>query len=316
MRDDVIRYAQGAQTVRLVPIDAQGMPRVVSSATYQIDDLREAELTDRRAVVASTAATLSTVATTITAAAGPSTANPRRVALTSATGVRVGGVYLLRDTTGAVEEAITVARLVSTSLETTRPITRAFATGAAFVGLEAEGTFPSIVAADETRLESGGGPFQVTWTYTIGSVVYVQPHEKWLTRYSFSPWVRPDEIYRFLPGLASSSGDTVDPHEAIAAATEEFAELMAASGRDPVYLRGAPSSTLYICKRALVHVCRGSRSEALQLMAETFAGEAKAHADNLVIGRPPMRTSVVSHVDNLAAAGGEKASAGGYFAPG
>jgi hypothetical protein len=311
-----ILYAQGAQPLRAVPVDAVGVERLVTAATYVVVDLREAEGTSRRSVVASTAATLPTVTTTITAAAGPSQANPRAVAITSATGVRVGGVYLLRDTTGAVEEAVTVARLVGTNIELTRGLTRAFANGSAFLGLEISGSFPSDVAADETRLDGGGGPLQVVWSYTIGSTLYVQPSDLWITRYGVAPWVRVDEVYKFFPGFAGYTGQQIDPHSAIAAATEEFAELLASSGRDPAYMRGNPSSTLYVCKRALVHMIRGTRSPEMQPLAADFAAEAQGHASNLVTGRPPVRTTMVDHATDTAPAGGTQTAAGGHFARG
>jgi hypothetical protein len=314
-----ILYAQGAQTIRAVPIDALGLPRVVTSATYRIVDLREGEDTSSRDVVASTAATVSTVSTTTAAAAGPSAANPKALTLTSATGVRVGGVYLLRDTSGAVEEAVTIARLVSTAAETTRPIMRAFASGAAFLGLEIEGTFPSNVAADEARLDNGGGPFQATWTYTIGSQLYVAPRELWLTRYGVAPWVRPDEVFRHLPGHSSVVGDSVSPEEAIRAATDDLCEHLQSSGswrRDPAYFRGNLSADLYVRKRALVYMLRGSRSDAALALAVDYAGEALQHANNLTEGRPPTRSVAVDPVTNTASPGGEKQAAGGYFARG
>jgi hypothetical protein len=316
MIDPPILYGQGAQTIRWVPVDELGHPRALSSATYAIVDLREGESTSSRSVVASTAATAPTVSTTTTAAAGPSTANPRAVALTSATGVRVGGVYLLRDTTGAVEESCTVLRLVSAAVELTRPLTRAFATGAAFVGLELSGTFPADVANDEARLDGGGGPFQVTWSYTIGSVLYVAPRELWITRYGVAPWVRPDQVFRFFPGLAGYVGQQIDPHEAIAAATDEYAELLQASGRDPAYTRGHPSATLYVCKRAIVHLCRGSRAADLQAAKDDFVAEATMHAGNLLGGRTPVRTAVVSPDTDTDTPGGTKSAPGDLFARG
>lgn len=313
-----ILYGQGAQTIRTVPIDASGFPRV-ATATYSIVDLREGESVTRRTVVASTSATASTVSTTIAAAAGPSTANPRALTLTSATGVRVGGVYLLRDTSGAVEEAVTIASLVSTAAETTRPISRAFASGAAFVGLELSGTFPSDVAGDESRLENGGGPFQVTWIYTIGSQLYVAPRELWLTRYGVAPWVRPDEVFRHLPGHSAVVGDSISPEQAIHAATDDFVEHMQSTGswrRDPAYFRGNISADLYVRKRAIVYMLRGSRSDAALQLATEYASEALQHANNLTEGRPGSRAVAIEPVTDTATAGGEKQAVGGYFARG
>lgn len=312
--NDSIYYARGAQTVRVVPVDRAGSPRVVSSATYSIVDLREAEGTTNRDVVSSTAATASSVSTTISADAGPTTANPRLVTLTSASGVRVGGVYLLRS--GATEEAVTVGALNGTEVETTRPITRDFDDGASWLGLELEGTFTSDVAADELRLEHGGGPFQVTWVYTISGELYVTPRELWLTRYGVAPWVLPDHVFRHFPSLASSTGALNDVRQAIAAATDDFAEHLISTGswrRDPAYFRGNLSADLAVRKRALMYLCRWSRSEPLLEQAAAFEAEARQHMNNLTEGRPGSRAVVVEPVEDLV---DSKAAAGGYFAPG
>lgn len=314
--NDAILYSQGAQTVRSVPVDATGSVRVLGSATYSIVDLREPEDGSRREVVASTAATVSAVSTTITAAAGPSSANSRRLALTSATGVRLGGTYLLRDTTSGIEEAITVVRVNGLEVETTRAVMREFASGSAFLGVELEGTFPSDVAGDELRLENGGGPFQVTWVYTVGSQLYVAPRELWLTRYGVAPWVRPDEVFRHFPGFSQIVGSHVDPNEAIAGATDDYVEQLQAAGaweRDPSLFRGSMSSSLYVRKQALHRMLLGSRAEGLQEVAAQFATEAQGHMSNLITGKPPTRSVVVSPTADTATPGGEQLSRGGYF---
>ena len=150
----------------------------------------------------------------------------------------------------------------------------------------------------------------------IGGQQYLAARELWLTRYGVAPFLLPDQVYKFLPGSASYVGQQVDPNEAILAATEDFAELLAASGRDPAYMRGQPSSSLFVCKRALVYLLRGSRSVDLQPLADVYAAEALQHANNLVVGRPPVRTAVVDHDTDTAPASGTKTAAGGFFARG
>jgi hypothetical protein len=315
---DTILYGQGAQTLRCVPVDTNAVVRRVTSATYRIDDMREAEGTTRRAVVASTAATAPTVSTTIAAAAGPSTVSPRRVTVASLTGIRVGGVYLLT-AAGASSEAVTVARIYTASLELelTRAITRPFATSSTFQGVELEGTFPSGDAGDSLRLDNGGGPFQVTWTYTIDGQAYVSPRELWLTRYGMAPWVRFDDCEPHLPGLSQSIGEAVDPSQAIRGATDDaMAHLLESTSerRDPAYFRGNLSLDLAIRKRAIGLMLLGGRGGPLIELADRYFTEASQHLHNLTEGRPPSRTVYVEPVTDTAAAGGEKVATGGVLA--
>jgi hypothetical protein len=284
---DSIKFAQGAQTVRCVPVDEMAIVRRVTSATYRIDDLREGDGTSRRAVVASTAATAPTVSTTLGAAAGPSTVNPRRVTVASLSGIRVGGVYLIT-AAGASDEAVTVTRIYTATLELelSRALTRPFASGVAFQGVELEGSFPSDVAADEMRLDNGGGPFQVTWIYTIGSVQYVVPRELWLTRYGMAPWVRFDECEPHLPGLAQSIGDAVDPASAIRGATDDaLAHLLettsAATSRSTSPSASVPSTTA--CSAAAAGPSSTSRTATPPRRPSTSTTSPRASRR---IGRP------------------------------
>lgn len=300
-----IRYGQGAQTIRWVPIDDMGIPRRVSAATYSIVDLREAEDTSRRTVAASTSATASSVSTTTTAVAGPSTANPRLVSLTSLTGIRTGGAYMLSHGSAAVDETITVSRTITGALQvqTSRPLTRAFPSGSTFTGLELEATFPADVADDETRLDLGGGPFCVIWVYTIGEQRYVTPQDVWITRYGATPWVRPDQVYRYMPGLASSTGgESFDPEQAIMAATDDLFEALSSAAtplRDPSNFRGDASATAYVAKRAIVYLLRAARDADALALSQVYADEAKGHLNNLTTGRPPTRAVSVDPVDDV-----------------
>lgn len=317
-----ILYAQGAQTIRCVPVDVRGVVQRVTSATYSIVDLREPEEGSRRTVVASTAAAAPSVSTTISAAAGPSTTNPKRFTVASLTGIRVGSVLLLKGTTGATDEAVTVQKIAASGLEleATRALTRAFASSSTVQGLELEGTFPSDVAGDELRLDNGGGPFQATWVYTIGGQAYVNAQELWLTRYGVAPWVRFDECERHLPGLAQSIGDAVDPAAAIRAATDDYcAHLLTTAGgwrRDPAYYRGNLSADLGIRKRAIYYMLLGSRGSPLIELADRYSTEALTHWNSLTEGKPPTHTAAVHPGTNTAQAGGETLAVGGYFSKG
>ena len=70
-----VYYNEGAQTIRHVPVDRRGRAVRVTSATYTLVDLRESEDGTEREL-GSGAATVGSVNTLLTAAAGAATADP------------------------------------------------------------------------------------------------------------------------------------------------------------------------------------------------------------------------------------------------
>lgn len=161
-------YGGGAQTLRHVPAATNGRAAVVASATYSIVDLRRSTTDTARTIQASTAATVDAVSTTISAAAGPSTADARKLTLTSATGVTAGKRYLLTHATTGASEPVRVVEVTGSVLLLADPVAAAFPSGATFKGLEVTGTFPSATANDETLFDNGGGPYLVAWVYSAG----------------------------------------------------------------------------------------------------------------------------------------------------
>lgn len=316
-----IIYQQGAQTIRHAPVDRMGVPRVVSSATYTILDLRDAEGGTDHEVVASTPAVIPSGSFSLTAAAGPNAADPRRLAVASVAGIETDRVYLLQDASSGRQESVRIAGVDAGALELTltNGLVRDYASGSTGTAIELEGTFPAAVANDEQRLDRGGGPFQVTWVYSIDGELYVSPREIWLTRYGIQPWVTFDRVARHLPGLAQQVGDVVTPEAAIAGATDDLAEHLQASGtweRDPAYFRGNMSAELCVRKWAIKYLLLGTRNEPAIDLARDYDVAGRRHADNLTQGRPTNRSVAIDPIDNQATAGGERAAAGGYFARG
>lgn len=161
-------YGAGAQTIRHTPRTSSGLASVVASATYSIADLRRSIGASDRVIQASTAATIDSVSTTIAAAAGPNTADPRKVTVTSATGIAAGGLYLLTHASTGFSEPVRVQAVTGAVLLLAAPVTASYAIGATFKGLAISGTFPSATANDEALFENGGGPYVIAWTYTAG----------------------------------------------------------------------------------------------------------------------------------------------------
>jgi hypothetical protein len=306
--NDSILFNRGDQPVRFVPVDRLGHARRIDPATFSIVDLRVPEGVDDHEVVASTGATVSAVTSTTVGAAGPGTADPRRFTVADATGFRTGGVYLLQDSATGREESVRVSVVRGLELTATSPLMRAYATGATITALELEGTFPAAVADDQFRLERGGGPFQITWVYSLDGQLYVAPRELWITRYGVQPWVTAAEVFRHLPGLAQSVGDAVAVEDAIAAATDDLVgQLLSTTSRrrDPANFRGNLSADLAVRNWAIMYLLRGTRSDDALALAEKYESKGLMHSQNLTEGKPPGRTVSVNPTNETATAGGE-----------
>ena len=88
-----IAFEGGEQSVRSVPL-REGRAVAVASADFAILDLRYSADTAEH-VLSSGAATVDSVSTTLAAAAGRNTADPRALSVASATGIVAGRRYLL-----------------------------------------------------------------------------------------------------------------------------------------------------------------------------------------------------------------------------
>lgn len=161
-----VLFEGGAQSLISIPRGKDGKPTRTTTAVYQIEDLRKDDDASDRVVVAEVAGSHNSVDTTITAIAGPTTANSRLLALTSATGVQVGHQFLLTDDATSRTHLCEVASLDGLNAYTRDPIPTVFASGSAFQGCEWTATFPSAEAADLERLKAGGGPYLLLWTWT------------------------------------------------------------------------------------------------------------------------------------------------------
>lgn len=154
----------GAQSVEVYALDAQGRLARPSSATVQIVDLSYPDTADDadRIILASTSATVETTSTTSTAAAGPRTADARKIAVASATGFVVGRMYQIAS--GGKVEAFELARVDGTDLYARDLLREYFGSGATVQGLRVTGTFPSGTADDEDQL-ARDVLFGVDWTF-------------------------------------------------------------------------------------------------------------------------------------------------------
>lgn len=303
-----VLYNRGAQTLRWAPVDALGHVRA-ASGTYSIVDLREPEDGSRRVVQASTAATVAATSTTTTAEAGPGSAEPRRLSLTSSTGFRRGSTYLL--TSGARSVGVTVEQVGTGEVWLTTELRETFAVGATLAAVELEATFPADVANDELRLQRGGGPFQITYVYTLDDRLCLAPITFWLTRYGVQPWIKADEAMRHLPGLARQLGADTPPEEAVRAATDDVVARVFASGRDMAFLRSSLDVDLAVRKLTIYYLLLGQRRPDARELANDFRDQANKHLDDCLLGQPSSRTTDLDPYYDTAPAGHDRRQIGG-----
>lgn len=166
-----IYAGEGAQDVEVYPVDAQGQLALATGATVRIVDLSLPDTDDDRIILAETAATIDSTSTAITAAAGEREADPRKIVVTSASGITVGRRYALSNS-GRME-VIEVDRIEGLNVYSTAPLTSTTsfpATTTDLIGLRVSGEFPAAVANASTQFVDADGDevyktFGVDWTF-------------------------------------------------------------------------------------------------------------------------------------------------------
>lgn len=280
-----ILFGRGAQPYRIIPTNRLHTPTRVASATYSIVDMTEGQTSADREVVASTAATLDSPNTTISAAAGRDQANASTVTATSASGITEGHSLLLTATDGSQRELIEVAGISGTTVTTRHPIRGIYASGSALQGIELSGTFPAAVANDEDLAIDDGREYQITFVYTIDSEVEQVTERIRVERYGITPWITVQDVIRGHASLAR----TTDPgamHDALALATEEVAGELEASRIRPEYYRPTLSGKQAVRYLALHYLYLEKHGETDRDMADLYRERFKAQILKMIEGRP------------------------------
>lgn len=120
------------------------------------------------------AATLDTVATTLSAVAGPAQANPQRVPLTSTAGVTAGRRYLLSESSR--REWVDVVEVGAGYALARYPLVSDYTTAATFVGTTLTAAVPDVWAASTTNLVDPADPaprYRCRWLMTIAGAQVV-----------------------------------------------------------------------------------------------------------------------------------------------
>jgi hypothetical protein len=309
-----VYFNEGAQAVRHVPQDRLGRSTRVSSATFSLVDLRYGEGSDARDL-ASGSATVGSVDTLLTAAAGPAQADPRRVPVTSVTGVIAGRRYLLFAADGR-RESIVVVRVDTSGniVYALHELQNDYGTTARLQDVEISASFPSGEAADEgSGLRNGAGPYQVTWEYTIGEALYLVPQTIWLSRTSVQPFITETDVLLAYPTLATRLRERATVADAILVATEDYCVALQSAGRDPADFRASDIARVAVRAHALEYAFRWFGTDRDDEAAERCHKQWLSLMDNLTVGQPKTGTVTVDRNTDTAEAGGDQRYASAHF---
>lgn len=295
MNEATIRYGQGAQTIRFIPVDRAGRPVRVTSATFTIIDIDEGEESPER-TIASGAASLSAVNTTLSAAGGAGEPDPRALSLTSVAGVTEGRTYLASASNGRC--LVTVDAIAGSVVTAKDTPSVSFASGAAFQACELEASFPLSEANDSDAIEQGRR-YQCTWVYTLQGEQWCTAQSVHLVRYSGEAWITEDFVYRLAPTLADRMRGRFRTSDAIAAATQDLiAELESAGQRAEGYRTGEPGQVA-IRFRAIEYALRWLGGETDVSLADLYQSRYERLRDNFITGKPGTAQSM-SATDDVA----------------
>jgi hypothetical protein len=297
-----VLFAQGAQALRHVPVDRRGRVRAVASATYELVDLRLSEDSDDRSI-ASGSATVGSVSTLLTATTGAGTADPTLIPVTSATGITAGHTYAISGATGRVEQFV-VARVTSLNVYATHELYGDYTTADSVVSIEISANFPEPEAADEDEIQSGAGPYQITWEYTIEDQLYLVPEIVWLTRYSVQPFITPQDVLIAYPTMGTFARHRITIEDAIAAATQDYVAECESASKDPTLYRATNIAKVAVRERVIEYVLRWcSRFDEADKHEEAWT----RYINQMLVGVPKVGSVTVSKSENVAISGGDRA---------
>jgi len=278
-------FGAGAQTLQHVPLDRLGRPTRITDATYTIVDLTEGTTSSSREVVASTAATLDGVETTLSAAAGRNSADSTLLPAVSDTGIVSGRRLLLSTLSDSGQRELVTVERVGSGVFTRRDVRGVYASGDRLQGVELAATFPASVADDEDLAIRDGNDYQIVWSYSIDGQPYLVPERISVERYSSFSWVGPQEVLRGKPSLARRI-DASLLQETLSLATEEVEGELEASQTRPEYYRptkAGRTATRYLTL-ALLYDELGNDDD--QDKATNYRARFRAQIHQMIDGRP------------------------------
>jgi hypothetical protein len=168
-----LRYDLTGQVLRHVPKVRQ------ATGDWVLEDMLRSDTDAARILDSGTNVAVDTATQATTAAAGPSTASPRSIAMTDTSGFvprhdiesgePVAMYEIVHVTTGEVERFTLAVVLTNTALVATAPLRGASPVGSTVRGVElVTAAIDSAVLQDEQRMQ-GDWPMRMTWTFPDGS---------------------------------------------------------------------------------------------------------------------------------------------------
>lgn len=278
-------YEGGGQSVRAVVANASGRPVVVAACSFEVCDLRH-PATSAAHVLASGSATLDSVSTTLAAAAGKGTADPRALTVTSATGIAVGRRYLA--VSGGKSEVVRIDAVSGTTLRLVGDLPTYFASGSSFLGLEVSATIPAEVCADVNFL--GESLLAIRWLPT-GAPAFIEP--VFVERQAPAQLVTPDELVSFDPGLstyASGGASTMSLAAACAEAQTDLNVDLLAAGCDDAQILTGPIGRRAVLALGAWHLLKHSTDPSAVSRAERYHARYQELRASLLVGLDKAKT--------------------------
>jgi hypothetical protein len=261
-----------------------GEPTTVASATYAVVDLRYSA-DDAAHTVESGSATVDTLSTTISAAGGRGTSDPRQVTVASATGITVGRRYLLQS--GGRSEVVRVSGISSTTIRLSAPALKPFPSGASFLGVELSATVTLATCATEAYLDEPNS-LAIRWTPS-GYRPYLEAIH--LERLAPAPLIAPDELLKLDATLAAYFDDNMSAADALQQAVEDFNVDMNGAGVDDDEILAGPTGRSALKYRAAWHILKSSSEPSAVTRAERYHARWQELVASLLQGWDKKKTA-------------------------
>jgi len=189
-----VTYNGGAQTLKVVPIGADGDPLLLSAATAKIVDLAHTDTATDYTIEAEAAATVDNGTTdTTTANVGHTYPEKREIVVGTPASFTKGSHYALVAADGSTE-TIKVDHVSTTSVFATDIIRGQFPTGSTLRGIEVSFTFPAATANSETEFKTHGEtPYAIDWGFTGGTPA-TQRELIWMRRQPDPVWATAEDV--------------------------------------------------------------------------------------------------------------------------
>ncbi|WAS97210.1 hypothetical protein [Nannocystis punicea] len=266
-----------------MPLRDDGRPLVVASATYAILDTRRGA-DDPAHMLAAGPAAVDSVSTTIVAAAGRSTTDPRVVTVASAVGIVAGRRYLLQH--GGRAELVRVEGVSGTTLRLVSAVVGSFAGGAAFLGCELSCSVPADATGEDEYLTQHA--LVVRWE-PDGLAPFLE--QVFVERVAPAPLVSPDEVLQLDPTLTAYAGEDMTVADAVRQAADDFGVDMLNAGVEDDRILAGPIGRRAVLHLAAWHLIKHSTDPSAVSRAERYHARYAELRNGLLQGLDKAKTT-------------------------